>query len=321
VTMLTEGRVRMAARISVWPRLSRRVELGLMLAPYLAGLGLLTFLPLALTAAIAPTDYDALTPPRWTGGENFLRMLGDADFWNGLRASLVLVALLVPLRALGAFGLALLLRRPGRGIGSARAAVYVPTMVPDVAYALVWLYIFNPLFGPLNGLLGIAVGVEAAITGQPRAEGSVGWLLMQTPAQIAVVVMLFWTLGEGFVLMLAALQAIPSELDESAEVDGASCWQRLWSITVPLVAPYLLLVTIRDTVWALQASFTAAVVVTRGGPYYATSYLPYWIYLNAVEYQRFGYAAAMTLALMVVTGAVLVFQFGLARRLRLNLAE
>ena len=296
------------------PSLPYRAELALMLAPYVFGLLALIILPVALTFSVAFTDFDALTSPRWTGLANFRRMLDDGDFWNGLRASLVFVAVAVPLRLLGALALAMLLYRRGPGVGATRAAVYLPTIVPDVAYALLWLYIFNPLFGPLNGLMVLFTGSFDLTL--PGHSGPTGWLLHPTAAQAAIVLMLVWTIGEGFVLLMAALQDIPRELYDSAEIDGAGARQRFVLVTLPMLAPFLLLLAFRDTVWSFQANFVAAVIVTKGGPYYATSYLPYWIYLNAADYQRFGYAAAMMLVMFAITAAIILLQFGVSRRWR-----
>ena len=314
VTVAGSLQRRVVARQRVRWNASYRFELALMLTPYLLGLLALVIVPVSLALSIAFTDFDALTPPRWTGLANFRRMLDDVDFWNGLRASLVFVAAAVPLRVLGALTLAVLLYRRGRGVGVTRAAVYLPTIVPDVAYALLWLYIFNPLFGPLNGLLLLLTGSsDPALAGDSCPTG---WLLHPTAAQAAIVLMLAWTIGEGFVLLMAALQDIPRELYESAAIDGAGAQQRFYLVTLPLLAPFLLLLAFRDTVWSFQANFVAAVIVTNGGPYYATSYLPYWIYLNAPDYQRFGYAAAMTLVMFLITCAVVLLQVAASRRWR-----
>ena len=168
-------------------------QLWLMLAPMLVGLVLLIVVPALLTLPVAFTNFDAISAPEWRGLGNFSEMLRDERFWGGMRASMLFVILSVPLRLLGALLLGLLLYRGGRGTPTFRAAVYLPTVVPDVAWALLWLYIFNPLFGPLNWLLR-AFGVFGSGGDQPA-----GWLLDPTSAQLAIVVMLFWTLGEGFV--------------------------------------------------------------------------------------------------------------------------
>ena len=142
------------------------------------------------------------------------------------------------------------------------------------------------------------------------------WLTDPRAAQVGVVFILLFTIGEGLVLLLAALHEIPHELHEQAAIDGAAGDQQLIHITLPLLAPALLLLSLRDTIFTLQASFVAAVIVTKGGPYYATTYLPFWIYLNSTEFQRFGYAAAMTWVLYGMTAAIIVLQFWIARRWR-----
>jgi len=286
-----------------------------MLGPYLIGLIGLIGLPALLTAGIAFTQYDALSLPQWLGLDNFGELLRDDKFWNGLRASLILVVVAVPLRVLGALGLALLVQSRGRATAFLRGAAYLPTLIPDIAYALVWLYLLNPLYGPLNGLSQIfASGVETEAVNPVATPGI--WLTDPRAAQAAVILLLLFTVGEGMVLLLAALGEIPRDLYEDAELDGASGDQQVRHLTLPLLAPSLLLLTLRDVVFSFQASFVAAVIVTHGGPYYATTYLPYWIYRNANEFGRYGYAAAMTLVLYGITALLIGGLFLAARRWR-----
>jgi len=296
-------------RLSVYHR-----QLLVLLLPYLLGLLVLVIIPTLLAAPIAFTEYDALSPPRFVGLDNFGKILADPQFRNGLTASLWLVVIAVPLRVLGALGLALLLRGRKRGFTVFRGLAYLPTIIPDVAYALVWLYIFNPLFGPLNNLSYIFQG---AIENEFTAGTVPGiWLTDPRAAQAAVIIMLLFTIGEGFVLLLASLNEIPTELYEAAALDGAAGDQQVRYITLPHLAPSLLLLSLRDTIFIFQASFVAAVIVTKGGPYYATTYLPYWIYVNITEFQRFGYGAAMTWVLYIITALIIALQFWVARRWR-----
>ena len=296
-------------RLSVYHR-----QLLVLLAPYLLGMLVLIIIPTLLAAPIAFTEYDALSPPRFVGLDNFGKILADPQFRNGLTASLWLVVIAVPLRVLGALGLALLLRARKRGFTVFRGLAYLPTIIPDVAYGLVWLYIFNPLFGPLNNLSYIFQGtIETEFS--PGALPGI-WLTDPRAAQAAVIIMLLFTIGEGFVLLLASLNEIPAELYEAAALDGAAGDQQVRHITLPHLAPSLLLLSLRDTIFIFQASFVAAVIVTKGGPYYATTYLPYWIYINITEFQRFGYGAAMTWVLYIITALVIALQFWVARRSR-----
>jgi multiple sugar transport system permease protein len=294
------------ARLITSRRIPYNRQLLILLLPYLVGLVVLVLLPALISIPFAFADYDAISPPRWIGLGNFAEMAGDWRFWNGLGVSLFFIALAVPLRVLGALLLAFLLHKRSRANGIARSIVYLPTIIPDVAYALLWLFIFNPLFGPLNWILrifGVGIGFE-------------GWLLETWPARFALVFMMLWPIGEGFVLMLAALQDIPGELREAATVDGASGWQRFSQITLPLLAPALLLLLFRDTVMSFQSNFVPALITTGGGPYYATQVLPLYIYINFSDYQRFGYASSMTWVMYLVTILVIALQFIVARRWR-----
>jgi multiple sugar transport system permease protein len=304
-----EARTSPLDRFSFLGRLNYKRQLFILLLPYLLGLLGLVILPALLSIPFAFTDYDALSAPEWVGLANFQRMFQDVYFWNGLRASFIFIAIAVPLRVLGALLLAFLLQRSTRANKVYRSVVYLPTIVPDVAYALLWLYIFNPIYGPLNWVLG-ALGIF------PGA-----WLLFHWPAQFAVIIMMLFPIGEGFVLMMAALQDIPGELQEAATADGATGWQRFWHITMPLLAPAMLLLLFRDTVLSLQSTFVPSLITTGGGPYYATQYLPIYIWLNISEFQRFGYAAALTWVMYAITAIVILLQFLVARRWRNALYE
>jgi multiple sugar transport system permease protein len=291
------------ARLFLFEHLNYKRQAFILLLPYLIGLIGLVALPALLSVPFAFTDYDALSPPNWVGLGNFQRMFNDRLFWNGISVSLFFILIAVPLRLLGAMLLAFLLQRPTTANKIHRVLVYLPTIVPDVAFALLWLYIFNPLFGPLNWILGI-FGVHTN-----------AWLLEPWPAKFAVVIMLLWPIGEGFILMMASLQDIPHELNESAAVDGASGRQRFGHITLPLLAPAMLLLLFRDTVLSFQATFVPAIVTMGGGgPYYATLFLPVYIWQNVSEYQNFGYAAAMSWFMYITTAVVIASQFVVARR-------
>ena len=289
---------------SLLARITYKRQLWILLLPYLLGLIILVLLPALLSIPFAFTEYDALSPPRWIGLDNFDEMFSDRLFWNGFWASLFYIAIAVPLRLLGALLLAFLLHKPRRSSRFYRVIVYLPTIVPDVAYALLWLYIFNPLYGPLNWIL--------PIFGFPMDS----WLLQPGPAKFAIIIMMLLPIGEGFVLMMAALQDIPAEMNESAAVDGASPFQRFTQITLPMLAPALLLLLFRDTVLSFQINFVPGLITTKAGPYHATRFLPIYIWQNASEYQRFGYAASMTWVMYMITAVVIFLQFLVARRWR-----
>jgi multiple sugar transport system permease protein len=247
--------------------------------------------------------------PEFRGLGNFRELAGDEVFRISLRNSLMFVAFAVPLRLLGAVGLALLLHRRLRGAAAYRTGVYLPTVVPDVAYALLWLWIFNPLYGPLN------LTLEAL--GLPSPE----WLTDARDAQWAIVVMSVFILGEGFLVALAVRQSIPGDLYQLAELEAASAFYVLRRVTLPLMAPALLLLLFRDTIFSFQLNFVPALLVTEGGPPpYETTYLPLFVYRTGFEYLRYGYAAAATLTMFFVTALIVFIQWRIVVRWRRGLA-
>jgi multiple sugar transport system permease protein len=253
----------------------------------------LALAPAVLSLALAFTEYDALSPPVWRGLDNFHEIFSDELFLTSLRNSAFFVLLAAPLRLGGALALALLLSRRRRGLGAYRVAVYLPTVIPDVAYALIWLWIFNPIYGPLNQALS-ALGLPAPV-----------WLLEPDTARLAIVIMSLFQIGEGFVVLLAGREEIPPDYYHAAAVDGAGPWQMFRLITLPLLAPWLLVLTIRDALLSAQSTFTPALLMTGGGPYYATLFTPLLVYQEAFDRFRFGRAAAMMLVLLLGLGLLL----------------
>jgi multiple sugar transport system permease protein len=272
--------------------------------PYVAGLTLLVGIPLAGAAAMAFTDFSGVQDPEWVGFANFDRLVDQPLFWRSLGNTAAFVAIAVPLRIAAAVGLALLLHRRTAGAGIARGIAYLPTVVPDVAYALLWLWLLNPLYGPLAAALS-----SAGVT-------SPGWLTEPWPARIAIAVMGAFQVGEAFVVALAARRTVPEPLYEAARVEGASPWYTLRNVTLPVMAPVLGLLALRDVVLALQVNFVPAFLVTEGGPGYATTFLPLYVYEAGFRYFRFGYAAAVGVVMFAMTAAILALQYLIYRRWR-----
>ncbi len=275
----------------------RRV-LWLMALPFLVGVLALILLPAFGSLAMSFFEWDLVRPPRFVGSANVRELVGDPVFRIALRNSLLYAAAAVPLRLAGALACALVLHRPGRVRAAGRVAVLVPSVMPDAAYALIWLWVLNPLYGPLNLALGAA--------GLPTPA----WLSQGTPARWAVVIMGAFQLGEGALIALIARSQVPEELHEIAAINGAGRWSRFVRVTLPIMAPALLLIVARDTVLSLQATFAPALIVTEGGPPpYATTYLPLFVYRNSFAYLRYGYASAATAVMLVVTASALWLQY------------
>jgi multiple sugar transport system permease protein len=273
-----------------------------LLAPFGLGVTLLLLLPAAATFGYAFTSYTGLSDPTWNGLDNLRRAAADPLAAAALRASLIFALLAVPLRMVLATGLGLALAAPRRGSRLARVLVYLPTVIPDVALALVFLWVFNPLYGPANAILG-ALGLPEPL-----------WLGTPWGARWAIVIMMAFPIGEAFLVVLAARRALAPEVYEAAAVDGASPWQQLRHVTLPQMAPLLVLLAVRDTILSLQVNFVPAYVLTDGGPDAATLFLPVYIYDQAFEFLGFGYGAMLTLILLAVTTLLLAVQAWLARR-------
>ena len=292
---------------------NRRWQVGVMLAPFLLGLAALVFIPAAVTLVLAFADYDLIRSPRWIGLDNFRDLLQDDAFRAAVGNSVMFAAVAVPIRLLLALGLALLLHRRAALVGTARTAAVLPTVVPEIAYGLVWLWLLNPIYGPINQLL--LLGGQNGLTVFGRIPPQ--WLTDPTDARAAIIMMSVFTIGETFIVLLAVRMSLPVEVYQLAAIEDATGWDVFRRITLPLMAPVLALLVIRDTIASFQYSFVPALVVTDGGPPpYATTYLPLFVYRNAFEYLRYGYAAAATLVMLLLTVVAVAIQWQLVRRFR-----
>jgi multiple sugar transport system permease protein len=288
-----------------------RRRLFLMLTPYLIGLTGLVLIPALVTLGLAFAKYDLVRAPQWMGLRNFVELVDDPAFRAALRNSLIFAAIAVPLRLLIALGLALLLHRRSAVVGTARTTSALPIAVPEIAFGLLWLWLLNPLYGPINQVLRL--GGENGLTVFGRTPPQ--WLTDPTDAQAAIILMSLFTMGEMFIILLAARRALPAEAYELAAIEDATAWDILRRVTLPLLAPVLVLLLLRDTILSFQFSFVPALVVTEGGPPpYGTTYLSLFIYRNAFEYLRYGYAAAATLVMLALTVGAVFLQWRLIRR-------
>ena len=272
--------------------------------PYLLGSLLLVIVPLGLALHLASTSYHGFRAPDFTGGENWSRLLADEKFWRSVAVSALVALVVVPLRLLLAVGAALLLaRRRGAGTAVGRVAAYLPSVIPEAAWALLWLWILNPLYGPLPALLG-ALGVP-----------SPGFLTEPWGARLGLALVMAFQIGEAFVVALAARAAIPQRLYEAMAIEGASAWFATRRLTLPLMAPLVLVLAVRDVVVVVQNAFVPALLVTEGGPANATTTAPLHLYVRAFEYGELGYASTLSVTLLVLTALAAALPLWLAARL------
>lgn len=268
-------------------------QLLVLVSPFVIGTLVLILLPALATAGLAFTDFNAIDPPRWVGLQNFRNLIESPLVRLSFYNTAVFIIIAVPLRILWAFVLALLLQHRQRGYGLFRTLIYLPTIIPEAAYAVIWLWLYNPFYGPTNLLLK-QFGFEP-----------IAWMVNGDTARLGISIMLIFQMGEGFFVLMAGLRSIPHSLYEAAKVDGAGTWDLFWKITLPMVLPWLLLLTFRDLLVAIQSTFAPSYIMTYGGPYYATMFLPLMVYELSFDYLDLGLAAAILLLFYIVMGLLI----------------
>jgi multiple sugar transport system permease protein len=272
--------IRLRKREHIW--------LWVLLAPTLIGLLVGTLGPVLAAIGISFADWDVITPPSFAGIENYQRLISDPTFTKALINTIYYVGVMVPVSTVLSLAFALLMNQKLRAITWYRTAYFLPVVSSTVAVALVWSWIYSKDFGLLNFVL------------RSLGMNPVAWLSSTKWAMPAVIIMGVWgTLGEGMIIFLAGLQSISQSYYEAAEVDGASGWQKLWKITIPLITPSLFFYFIITMINAFQ-TFEQIYIMTRGGPVNSTTTIVYYIYRNAFRNFKMGYASAQAIVLFVI---------------------
>lgn len=268
----------------------------LLIVPWLLGFVFFQGGPLLAVVAMSFADWPLPQPPRFVGIENFAALGQDPLFGRSLVNTIYYSAGLVPSGLAVGLALALVLHEPRRGVRLARTIVFLPAVLSGVAMALLWSWVFNPRFGLANRLLAM-VGIDGP-----------GWLHSEAWAMPTLILLGLWGVGVNMVVYLAALETVPTELYEAARLDGAGPWRRFRHVSWPLLSPVTFYLGIVNVLGAFQV-FTPTYVLTGGGPNHATLTLPLYLYQNAFTYGRFGYAAALAVALLAFVGLLTLAQF------------
>lgn len=263
------------------------IECYIFMSPVILGLLLFYLGPMIASFYFSLTSYDMLSSAQWVGLENYRLLADDQIFWKSLRVTVIYSGVSVPLVLTLALALALLLNQRFKGVTAFRTIYYLPTVMSGVAIATLWRWIFNYDFGILNLLLE-----KVGIIG-PNWLGSESWALP------ALIMTSLWTAGGTMLIFLAGLQGIPADLYEAAEIDGAGMWNRFRNITLPLISHVTFFNLVLGIIGALQV-FAEAFVMTRGGPNNATLLLSVYLYRNAFEYLRMGYASAIAWVMFMI---------------------
>lgn len=284
----------------------RNIEGWLFVSPVVLGLLLWTLAPFVTAFYFSLTKYDLVSPPIFHGLRNYSHLLSDPLFWQSVKVTLSFTVIFLPLSMCIGLGMALLLNQKVRGIGLLRTAFYIPSIVPLVATAVLWIWILNPNGGLLNNALATA-HLPSGL-----------WLTDPGSALPSLVLIGLWSVGGGMIVYLAGLQGVPEEYYEAAKLDGASTVRQFWHVTLPIISPTLFYQLVLGLIASMQY-FTQAFVLggaTGGGlgePSNSTLFLTIYIYQVAFNYYQMGYACALSVALFVMILALTLVLFGTQR--------
>jgi multiple sugar transport system permease protein len=269
--------------------------------PWIIGFTTFTLYPVLASLYYSFCDYSVLEPAIWTGGENFHRLAHDEMFWLSLKNTFIYAGFSLPLGMVTALSLALLLNCRVRGTAIFRTIFYLPSVVPAIASAMLWLWILNPTFGLLN----LAIGPFFHLFGSTPP----GWLADPAWAKPALILMSAWSVGNSMIIYLAGLQDVPEALYESAEIDGANKWQQFWHITLPMIMPVVYFNLVMGIIGSLQV-FTQVFIMTggtEGQPAQSTLFYATYLFSTAFYDFRMGYASAMAWVLFCIIALLTVF--------------
>jgi multiple sugar transport system permease protein len=294
----------------------RNLRNGLLFAlPYIVGFLAFTLYPLAASIFYSLCQYNVIKPPRWVGLENFRTLFTqDPLFWKSLYNTVFFTAFSVPLGLCFSIALALLLNQKVRAMSVYRTVFFLPTIVPIVASAVLWLWVLNPQSGLVNGTIReIQQFVAGYVPGFSLPEP--GWIADEHWAKPSLILMSLWGVGAAMVIFLAGLAEVPQSLYEVADIDGAGRWAKFRHVTLPMLTPTILFNLVMGLIGAFQY-FTQVYVMTggRGGPVDSTLFYALYLYRNSFYYLRMGYASAMAWLLFLVILAATVVVMASSRR-------
>ncbi len=258
-------------------------------SPWIIGFLVFTAYAVAASLYFSFCRYDILSPPQWIGIRNYSRLiLDDEVFRSSLWNTLYMVIFGLPVWLVGSLSMSLLLNARVKGIAIYRTIFYVPSLVPLVALATLWLWLFNTDIGLINVLLR-KVGIAGP-----------GWLSDPAWAKPALILMGLWGVGGSAIIYLAGLQGIPEHLYEAADLDGAGVLQKFLHVTLPMLSPVIFFNLIMGLIGSFQY-FTQVYVMTNGGPQDSTLFYALYLFNRAFVDLKMGYASAMAWILFLIT--------------------
>jgi multiple sugar transport system permease protein len=277
----------------------------LYLTPALLFVLAFTLYPTIQMLWVSLNNWTLITPPKFVGLNNFTRAFGDDQFWTSLGFTLKYTLIITPILMIGGYLIALLVSENSPLRRFTRTVVFIPVVIGLGVSSLLWYWLFSPDFGFVNKILQ-----DIGIIDRP-----VIWLGVDADlSNYAIMASIAWkVIGFGMILFVGAIQAVPSEITEATMVDGASYWQRVRRVILPLTTRTILLVTLISVVGSLLA-FDQFYIMTAGQPFNQTATSVFWVYQNSFPFLKLGYGAALSVILAAIVLAFTVVQLALTRR-------
>lgn len=284
-------------RLNRW--LNRESVAGVVFSlPFIIGFLLFLAVPMGLSLIYSFSDYDILSPARFAGFSNYIRIFThDQTFISSVKATFYFALVSVPLRLVFALIVALILVRPTKAVGFYRAAYYLPSIIGgSVAISVLWRRMFA-VDGVVNSLLGL-IGIPSNLP----------WLSNTRTAIWTLIILAVWQFGSSMLIFLASLKQIPASLYEAAEIDGASGWRTFFNVTLPLLTPTIFFNLVMQTINGFLA-FTQSLIITDGRPLNTTLFYAVYMYRQAFQYGNAGYAAALAWVMLAFIGLLTFILF------------
>jgi multiple sugar transport system permease protein len=276
----------------------------LFVMPWIIGFLLFSLYPIVMSAYYSFTDFSTMKAPQWVGFANYIELFHDSRFWVSTFNTLFYVIVSVPLTIILSLVAALLLNLKIHGRAGFRAIFYIPSILPVVAATMVWVWILDPTHGYLNKFLHL-FGI-----------GPINWLNNPKYTRISLILMSLWGIGTTIVIFLAAIQDVPVELYEAADLDGAGRFRKFISITMPSISHVILYQIVLAIINGFQYFTQVYVILTAqsghlmqgaaGGPNDSLLMYPLYLFYNAFTYLKMGMASAMAWILFVIVGVITI---------------
>ncbi len=268
----------------------------LFISPWIVGFLVFILGPVIASFYFSLTNYAVVQPPTWAGLANYRELVHDDLFWQSMKVTSLYVLFSVPLTLFFSFLVALLMNQRVQFVGFWRTIYYLPNLVPIVAGTMLWLWLLNPDYGLVNGLLA-RVGIDGPL-----------WLQSTKWALPSLILMSLWGVGGPTLIYLAGLQGIPTDLYEAVALDGGGAWAKFVTVTIPQMSPVIFFNLILGIIAGFQV-FAQPLIMTGGGPRYATLFVVLYLYNNAFHNFQMGYASAIAWVLFMVILVLTIITF------------